>query len=412
LVDVLGADAWAEVQRHMSARVYRPGDVVVTQGTLEPDFQVIVSGIASVRASNRQGHAVELTRLGPGDCIGEMALLSGEPASSDIAAITPLETYAIPPAQLATLTEVRGRLVETLSVILASRLRRANDRLVARHQASIYAVSLAGGDVPSLARLPAELANVAGGRVLVLANDEALRQTGFRGEAEREDVSAITLESSDLLDVHGRLALLAHEFDHILVLAQDGALLQLANEVGTHIAIAPEEAAASVSRTTSVVLVSERPWTRATLHELSQTTGAEVVGVIPEAQAGGGANDPVAKLARVLTGRQVGLALGAGGAKGFAHIGVLRALQAMGIPVDVVAGCSIGAAIAAGLAAGLPAEEIASTTSLIASRAIRPALPFRSFLSNTGIRQELARVCGPRRFEELDLPLAIVATDI
>ncbi|MDY6798820.1 MAG: patatin-like phospholipase family protein, partial [Pseudomonadota bacterium] len=54
----------------------------------------------------------------------------------------------------------------------------------------------------------------------------------------------------------------------------------------------------------------------------------------------------------------VGLALSGGGAKGMAHVGVLRALEEMHVPVDVIAGTSAGAAVAALYASGMPVEEI------------------------------------------------------
>jgi NTE family protein len=60
----------------------------------------------------------------------------------------------------------------------------------------------------------------------------------------------------------------------------------------------------------------------------------------------------VARVARLVTGRGVGVVLSGAGARGFAHIGVLRALQEAGIAVDAVGGTSIGAIIGAGWAAG------------------------------------------------------------
>lgn len=59
------------------------------------------------------------------------------------------------------------------------------------------------------------------------------------------------------------------------------------------------------------------------------------------------ARSDVARLARHLTGRSVGVVLGGGGARGFAHVGVLKALEEAGIPVDLVGGTSMGAFISA-----------------------------------------------------------------
>ena len=65
-----------------------------------------------------------------------------------------------------------------------------------------------------------------------------------------------------------------------------------------------------------------------------------------------------ARLARILSGRAVGLVLGGGGARGFAHIGLLRALDEAGIPVDLVGGTSMGAFIGGQYAMGRSLAEI------------------------------------------------------
>lgn len=57
---------------------------------------------------------------------------------------------------------------------------------------------------------------------------------------------------------------------------------------------------------------------------------------------------------------KVGIALSGGGARGFAHIGVLKALQENGIPVDVIAGTSAGSFAGGAFAAGLEPDEIVS----------------------------------------------------
>jgi NTE family protein len=63
-------------------------------------------------------------------------------------------------------------------------------------------------------------------------------------------------------------------------------------------------------------------------------------------------------LSRVVGGRAVGLVLAGGGARGFAHLGVIRALREAGIPIDLVGGTSMGAIIAAGAAFEWPHEEL------------------------------------------------------
>ena len=81
--------------------------------------------------------------------------------------------------------------------------------------------------------------------------------------------------------------------------------------------------------------------------------------------------DEVARVARFIAGRAVGVVLGAGGARGFAHVGVLRALQEAGIPIDMVGGTSMGAAMSAQHAMGWSAERIVKTADEVRNR-LRP----------------------------------------
>jgi predicted acylesterase/phospholipase RssA len=66
----------------------------------------------------------------------------------------------------------------------------------------------------------------------------------------------------------------------------------------------------------------------------------------------------IARLARFMAGRAVGLVMGGGGARGFAHVGIVRALREAGVPVDLVGGTSMGAAMAAQCAMEWPYEDM------------------------------------------------------
>jgi predicted acylesterase/phospholipase RssA len=74
--------------------------------------------------------------------------------------------------------------------------------------------------------------------------------------------------------------------------------------------------------------------------------------------AGAGMSAIVESIARRLAGRSIGIVLSGGGARGFAHIGVLDELQKAGVGLDRVAGCSMGAFVGAMFAAGMPAAEM------------------------------------------------------
>ncbi len=110
---------------------------------------------------------------------------------------------------------------------------------------------------------------------------------------------------------------------------------------------------------------------------------------------------------------KVGLALGGGFARGIAHIGILRALQQHQIPVDCIAGTSVGALIATLYAAGTPLEVMerqAAQTSF--SDFGKWTVSWLGFASNARLGDYLHRANPVQQFSELKVPLAIVATDL
>jgi NTE family protein len=116
--------------------------------------------------------------------------------------------------------------------------------------------------------------------------------------------------------------------------------------------------------------------------------------------------------ARHIAGLKVGVALGAGSALGYAHIGVLRALTAADVPIDYIAGASIGSCIAALHAAGFDHDVMAQVLDDVGASAWRLTLPRAGLLSVKTLRQHLRHLGGDRRIEDLPVPLAIVAADI
>ena len=123
-------------------------------------------------------------------------------------------------------------------------------------------------------------------------------------------------------------------------------------------------------------------------------------------------------LARDISGRLVGLALASGGAKGFAHIGVLQVLEENGIEVDLVAGSSMGAYVGSIWAHGATGPEMEKLARELEGRwaiwgLIDPAIPpRRGFLRGVAVKQRLMHTIGESRFGDLVRPLRVVATNL
>ena len=114
---------------------------------------------------------------------------------------------------------------------------------------------------------------------------------------------------------------------------------------------------------------------------------------------------------------KVGLALSGGGARGLAHIGVLKALEHEGIQVDCLAGTSMGGLIAAAYAAGLGSDfmeqealRMGRLHNLLALA--DPSLPRRGLFEGRKVYRYLTGHLGDCTFDDLRLPLALVAVDL
>ena len=110
---------------------------------------------------------------------------------------------------------------------------------------------------------------------------------------------------------------------------------------------------------------------------------------------------------------KIGLALAGGFARGIAHIGVLRAFRDAGIPIDCVAGTSVGALIGAGYCAGVSLErmqEIGQSTTFADFGRWTPS--WLGLATNQRMEKYLSRMTPATTFAELKTPLAISATDI
>ncbi|MGH9866532.1 MAG: patatin-like phospholipase family protein, partial [Candidatus Acidiferrales bacterium] len=110
---------------------------------------------------------------------------------------------------------------------------------------------------------------------------------------------------------------------------------------------------------------------------------------------------------------RVGLALAGGFARGIAHIGVLRVLREAGIPIDAIAGTSVGALIGAGYCGGASLEEmerVGLATSFTDFGRWTPS--WLGLATNMRMEKYLARLTPARTFEELSIPFAIATTDI
>ncbi len=427
------------------------GDRILVRNEFPGRLGLISAGLFRVELHDRHGKPVEVARLGPGDLLGELSFLTGDPVATDVIAETDASVWSIDHAVLTAASDLDPTLIRDLATLVAGRVRSTNQRLRQAHLGRVAVIkarprALEVGAIHRLARAAA-FHNQGPVLLLDLAQADPLPAPGARFEgvgdlpADRSLLAALgefaSRGSVDVaytaagrhevsLDAVGVLvSQLRRRFTTILVLVdlEDRCLEAIEDDIDVTLGLIVEgDDAAGVERCVVLCESPAQPYQRDKI-AASRAHGTSVDPVIPgpteallparidealstEAQA------ELERVARILVGRTVGLALGAGGSKGYAHIGARVALREMGVPIDFIAGCSVAAPLAGGMSVDYDAETMQRAMTTMLRQAARPTLPYRSLLSSRGLDNGLREFTGDQTFEDARIPLAVVAADI
>src|SRR5947207_10341239 len=321
----------------MTRRAFAPGDVICRAGEPGDTLFVIVDGLARVTSAG--GDVV--ARLRRSDVIGEMSLVSGEPRSATVVAAVATAVLELGREDFPRLIADHPPIVSNLNRILSRRLAETTAR-VNEPRSRGEAVVLLVGD--------------AGARVVpqVVEATEAASATAVATLDARAAPEPALAALDDLLARHGTVlvpAALGQELLRPVLEAADRTVALLTEDELPALAalLAPGERA-------EVVVLGDAP---ARSH--GGNAAIPVVRAVQLEPSGSLSAGNAAWIGRHLSRTKLGLALGAGGAKGYAHIGALQVLEEAGYTIDYVAGSSIGGLVGTWLALGRDAAEVEAT---------------------------------------------------
>jgi NTE family protein len=110
---------------------------------------------------------------------------------------------------------------------------------------------------------------------------------------------------------------------------------------------------------------------------------------------------------------KIGLALGSGGARGFAHLGVIKVLKEAGIPIHLIAGSSMGALVASFYGAGIDIDRLYKLSIAFKRKYFLDfTVPKMGFIAGKKVKEFVKVFTHGKNIEELSIPIGIVATDL
>lgn len=428
LLDGISPDDYLLILERAQRRAIAAGSRLIGEGTIPDALFVLRSGYADVLATTASGDERRLKRVGPGETVGEMAMLTGQAASATVRAVTDLEVLAISAADFHQLASAIPALYRNLSVLLSHRLAGAN-RLAVRERGGRATTLIVAPDTPPLLgfAFACSLAWHAHGPVLLLHVSGTEPHEALVALVEGLPPTAAPLARAHILlrepvGIYAPAALaetvdeLCASFSHVLVQIDTAyPLPPFAAKVVQLCGDAPIPVTAVGTLTISGWAAPTGRWpegatpiVRVPTPQASDQADLRD-GLLPAVSACGQA---LGRAARCVAGLTIGVALGAGGARGYAHLGVLRVLRRAGVPIDYLAGTSIGAVVAGLHALGYSGAESAQAMDTVGALAFRPTLPLAALLSSRRLRDGLRQIGGDTRIEDLPMPLGLVATDI
>jgi NTE family protein len=378
VLDELLADAR---ERRLDARewLFRAGDAA-------DSCFLVVSGRLEVVVETDEGPRV-VRALGPGAAVGELALLTGEPRSAAVRALRDTRLLELDAVRFGALLERDPAFGATLARELARQLQRSGG--IEQPQARVAVIAVAGDGAR---RVAAELARTLArwGSVAIL-DGSSLEADSFHAaadEAEKRHAYVVLVDQG--IDARWS-AFCRRQADRVVV------------------AVGPERGAHGLAPGCELLLVGVPPDRIAGLLDAHAPRAHHVV------SDGEGFADGIARVARRLTGRSLGVVLSGGGARGFAHVGALGALADAGFVLDRIGGCSMGSLIAAMAACGRDAEEIAAACheELVRRSPFNDyTLPRVALIRSRKAGAMLERIFSDVLVEELERPLFTVSADL
>ena len=390
IIESLDRSALADLEASFEWYGVCGGTILFQEGDAAHDAFVLVAGRLGVYLEAELGARLT-AQIGPGELVGEMALISGEPRSATVVALRDSEVVRIPRQAVERLMGTSPQLMLYVVRLLVDRLRRSQR--------------------PSLPQATKTLA-------FIPVDDEPLEQD-FADRIQK-GFSTLSVRVGLIGSVNSQLsaeAIAAIEEQHDLVLylgdrrcsAWSSRCLRQADHV-VFVADADYKPDADTDTQISDVRRLHRA---ADLMLLNKADAIEPDGATrwlgrlsPDRifHARGGNSADYARVARLTTGRAVGLVLSGGGARGFAHVGAIRALEAAGIPIDLVGGTSMGAVVGCGVAAGRSTQEIAARlrSGFVETNPVNDyTLPLFSLVRGRKMARLLREHCGDRVIENL-----------
>jgi NTE family protein len=379
------------------------GQILFRENEIADSLYIVLSGCLGVVVRGSNGHDILVARVAAGETVGEMGLLGGGVRSATVEALRDTELLKLDKGSYEDLLLRDPKSIHALISLLARRLRETtrpnNGTTLPIRTVAVVPLGL-DVDHRRVANDLHRKFSSDGQRALLLDCMSAEQSTSWFHAAETgNDITFYCAEPADQQWTN----LCLRQADRVLFVASATSVFAtppwLAGQIQT------------LRRSADLVLLHDGP--RSGVQSLVHWRAHLPVDLICHVRRGN-PND-IARLARLLRGNAITLVLSAGGARGFAHLGVIRALREAHVPIDLIGGCSMGSIV--GATVGLEWDDLEIKErlrhSFVNTNPVNDyTLPFLSLIKGRKVAHLLEQNFGSLRIEDLWRPFFCVSTNL
>jgi len=424
----LEPDQLREIAPLFRVERFPAGTVILYQGKHSDGVYFLRSGRLAVRVQRPEGRET-VAYLQPGAVFGELSFITGRTCSADVEVVVDAEVAWLPKEEVSKLPKQRDAILRGMMTVLAERLHDTTTRGTRAAESPVVLLNNGKGwEAPRsfAAELGASLSRQTGRETLVVhigAGDTMLEPRALADKAFQCDLAAGGSPDAFRTELAARLTAWKQRFTNVVL-----------NPVGVDLAAIHGQMAAFADFQGDLAGPGDSAPAQPGLKRfvVASVLGAglpilagncQLIWDAAESESAFREGRPVSarfrrtvdSIARFIADLQVGIALGGGAAWGWAHIGVLSVLEDAGLPIDVVAGCSMGTVIGALRCAGRTLDELREIATYWRNRT-RRFIEWRVWrmhlLQEKMVRKVFTQYFGDRAVNQTEIPFWANAVDI
>lgn len=396
--------------------ILRRGQYLFKEGDAADCAYILVSGVLGVTLQGEGEKEREIDRINHGEIIGELALVTDDRRSANIVALRDCELFRLTAADFQRIADRYPRMMLNIYRTISERFIHSRSSYSYRPRKSnlgLFTLTQSESLENFVQAFHDSLSKLDSTEFLTRQSvDRELGSEGIASLGRSEPGNIALMHWLNSRESRSRFVIYRAEADwsewswRCVSQADQIVMFADVNELADFTEF--KQHVASTGQQWQLVLLhpedTDRP--RQTAQWL-QASGAERVYHVRQNNG-----DDLERVARIFAGRAFSLVLGGGGARGFAHIGVLRALDELGIKVDMIGATSIGAPIAGWVAQGKSPYEIKPLAQKAFHKLIDYTLPLTSMIRGKRIAQTINQQTADWDIEDFWLPFFCISTNL